>query len=187
MPRPKRSAAKPITPGTGVIVDLLDPIIPIDPRLIGVAAEAIAHSNSMSTSPQLSPDHTVEDSIVATTQDPDSTLNQVADTQAEVTWTDEMRYAFFCEMLDQVKDGQAADSGFKKAAWIAALEEVNIVYKGPGLVSLVSARSMEQRWKARYKDFKFLREQSGFGWDEDAGMITASDQAWDDIIAVSCT
>jgi hypothetical protein len=96
-----------------------------------------------------------------------------------------MRHAFFCEMLDQVKDRQAADSGFKKTAWITALAEVNMLYKGPGVVSIDSARSIEQRWKSRYKDFKFLREQSGFGWDEDTGIVTASDQAWDDIIVVS--
>jgi hypothetical protein len=40
-------------------------------------------------------------------------------------------------------------------------------------------------FKGYYKDWKFLRDQSGFGWDEETRMITASNQVWDTLLAVS--
>ena len=59
------------------------------------------------------------------------------------------------------------------------------VYIGPYPISLQKIKAKEQTFKAYYKDWKYLYDQSGFGWDEETRMITASDQAWNDICAVS--
>jgi cell cycle checkpoint protein len=37
-----------------------------------------------------------------------------------------------------------------------------------------------------YIDMKFLIEQSGFGWDQSTGMVTADEDTWDELIQVLC-
>jgi hypothetical protein len=37
----------------------------------------------------------------------------------------------------------------------------------------------------RYKDWKWLLEQSGFGWDATTQMVTAPEKVWDDLIALN--
>ena len=91
----------------------------------------------------------------------------------------------FAELLEQVHEGKRADSGFKKEAWDSVLQEVQRVYIGPYPIPLVKVKAKEQAFKALYKDWKFLRDQSGFGWDEETKIITASNQAWNDICTVS--
>ena len=39
--------------------------------------------------------------------------------------------------------------------------------------------------KKDFKDFKFLKENSGFGWDDEKKIPTGPDEVWDDMIAVS--
>ena len=39
------------------------------------------------------------------------------------------------------------------------------------------------QFKMRYKDWKWLLEQSGFGWDATTQMVTAPEKVWDDLIA----
>jgi hypothetical protein len=96
-----------------------------------------------------------------------------------------MIQTLFSELLKQAQDGKRADSGFKKEAWDSVLKEFQEVYTGPYPIPLQKVKQKEQAFKALYKDWKFLRDQSGFGWDEETRMITASDQAWNDICAVS--
>jgi hypothetical protein len=102
-----------------------------------------------------------------------------------LAWTHEMEQVLFSELMDQARDGKRADAGFKKEAWVAVREEVQRVYTGPPVyITIDKLKSKELVYKGLYKDWKFLRDQSGFGWDEETQMITASDQAWDDIIKV---
>ena len=96
-----------------------------------------------------------------------------------------MVYTLFLELLEQAQDGKRADSGFKKEAWDSVLREVQRVYSGPYLIPLNKVKQKEQTFKGYYKDWKFLRDQSGFGWDEETQMVTASEQAWNDICVVS--
>jgi hypothetical protein len=96
-----------------------------------------------------------------------------------------MIHVLFTELLEQTHDGKRADSGFKKEAWDSVLQEVQRVYTGSYTIPLQRVKAKEQTYKSLYKDWKFLRDQSGFGWDEETRMITASDQAWNDIITVS--
>lgn len=102
-----------------------------------------------------------------------------------IEWTPIMIQTLFSELLEQAQDGKRADSGFKKEAWESVLREVQEVYTGPYPIPLQKVKQKEQTFKGLYKDWKFLRDQSGFGWDEESRIITASDQAWNDICTVS--
>jgi Myb/SANT-like DNA-binding domain len=95
-----------------------------------------------------------------------------------------MIHTLLAELLEQVHKGKKAGSGFKAEAWEAVLKQVTLV-SGGQLVTTNKLKQKEQTYKGLFKDWKFLRDQSGFGWDEALQMITASDQAWEDIIAVS--
>jgi hypothetical protein len=41
--------------------------------------------------------------------------------------------------------------------------------------------------KALWREFTWLRDQSGFGYNEETGLITAKETAWKDVIKVSNT
>jgi hypothetical protein len=69
----------------------------------------------------------------------------------------------FTAPLEQARDGKPADSGFKKEAWDSVLREVQLVYLGSYSLPLQKIAQKEQAYKALYKDWKFLRDESGFG------------------------
>jgi hypothetical protein len=143
--------------------------VPIDPRLLITESESLLAPESL---PESLPELT-------------SPSQPLTEDQDRIEWTPEMIQVLFAELLEQVQDGKRADSGFKKEAWESVLREVQRVYTGPYTIPLPKVKAKEQAFKALYKDWKFLRDQSGFGWDEETRMITASDQAWNDIITVS--
>jgi hypothetical protein len=103
-----------------------------------------------------------------------------------IKWTALMEQTLFTELLDQALDGKRADNGFKKEAWESVLREVQSIYTGPYPISIDKLKAKEQTYKGYYKDWKWLRDQSGFGWDEETGMVTASEEVWNNVIIVSC-
>ena len=109
----------------------------------------------------------------------------IEDQPDRIEWTNTMIHTLFAELVDQALDGKRADSGFKKEAWDSVVKEVQKVYIGPYVLTLQKVKQKEQAFKALYKDWRWLRDQSGFGWDEETRIITACDQAWDNVITVS--
>jgi Myb/SANT-like DNA-binding domain len=115
---------------------------------------------------------------------PDPHTPSLSDQSSRIKWTPLMLQTLFTELLDQALDGKRADNGFKKEAWDSVLEEVQKVHTGSYLITIDKIKAQEQTYKAYYKDWKFLREQSGFGWDEETRMVTASEEVWNNIIIV---
>lgn len=52
------------------------------------------------------------------------------------------------------------------------------------MIDVSQLKNKESNYKALYKDWTWLRGQSGFGRDLDIGGITASVQAWTEVIKV---
>jgi hypothetical protein len=52
------------------------------------------------------------------------------------------------------------------------------------VIEISQLKNKESNYKALYKDWKWLKEQLGFGRDLDSSAITASFQAWTDVIKV---
>ena len=104
--------------------------------------------------------------------------NQVIDLQ----WTKEMEEAMFNELYRQDQLGKRADAGFKAEAWTVVLEKVQEVYTGPLTINLVQLKSKEGWYRGAFKDWKWLKDQSGFNYDEGSGMIVAAREAWDEVI-----
>jgi hypothetical protein len=89
------------------------------------------------------------------------------------------------ELYLQDQLGKRADAGFKAEAWTIVQEKVQAIYQGPLTINLVQLKSKEGWYRGAYKDWKWLKEQSGFGFDEGTGMIIASKEVWDEVIKVS--
>jgi hypothetical protein len=181
---PPRRQTKPIKASNTQIVDFTTPDedtieceLPEDPLSVPQSyTESYTESPPLITQPLTQPP----------TQPPiQPPIPSILDDQPDrIEWTPEMIHTLFLELLEQAQDGKRADSGFKKEAWDSVLREVQEVYIGPYLIPLYKVKQKEQTFKGYYKDWKFLRDQSGFGWDEETRMITASEQAWNDICAV---
>jgi hypothetical protein len=150
----------------------LDPLV--DPQLLEL-------DPLLQPTPQSSPQLSATEAAEPITQ-PQSIPS---DREDRIEWTLEMVNTLFTELLDQALDGKRSDSGFKKEAWDTVRESVQLVYSGPYTIPVTKIKQKEQLFKGYYKDWKFLRDQSGFGWDEETRMITASNQVWDTLLAVS--
>jgi Myb/SANT-like DNA-binding domain len=97
-------------------------------------------------------------------------------------WTLEMEELLFNTLIEQVNIGKRADSGFKKEAWVACCEAVTTVTTQ--LVTIDKCKGKVDTMKGLWRDFTWLKDQSGFGYDEATGLVQAGDVAWNDIIKV---
>jgi hypothetical protein len=67
----------------------------------------------------------------------------------------------------------------KKDTWNCVVRDMNATFD----IALDLQQLQNQNanlWKV-YQDFKFLRDQSGFGWDEDLATPTADPKTWDEL------
>jgi Myb/SANT-like DNA-binding domain len=117
---------------------------------------------------------------------PTKTPQKEALGSGKIAWTYTMEEALFTTLLEKVRSGKRADSGFKYEAWIDALEAVRS--RAPSsihpLLSIEKLKSKESNTKASYRDWKWLIGQSGFGLHPETRVVTASNEAWDEVLKV---
>ena len=58
------------------------------------------------------------------------------------------------------------------------------MYIKPLVIKIQQLKSKEQNYKSLYKNWKWLKEQLGFRQDPNTSAITASLQAWNNVIKV---
>eukprot|EP00474_Spongospora_subterranea_P001409 CRZ01867.1 hypothetical protein [Spongospora subterranea] len=83
-------------------------------------------------------------------------------------------------MLEQARNGKRADSGFKKEAWTAVLVSLNSQFDL--YYTLDQIKNRVKLLKKQYCLFRRLKDNSGFGWDDDKKIPTASDEVWDEYL-----
>jgi hypothetical protein len=88
-------------------------------------------------------------------------------------------------LLEQVDNGKRVDSGFKLEAWIACCNAIMISKASKQLVTINKCKAKVDVLKGSWKELNWLKDQSGFGWDEGTGLVQAGEQAWKDVIKVS--
>jgi hypothetical protein len=114
-----------------------------------------------------------------------------AKVSASLTWTPPMTEALLVLLVDHVRHGLRADTGFKSSTWTAACSAVQpyISQKrvGGGIMQVSQAQcSARQSYlKDAFQEYTALENASGTGFDEATGLITASDEFWAEWIAVS--
>ena len=86
----------------------------------------------------------------------------------------------------QDRDGRRADSGWKSKAWERALTAVFTVTPDStkGALSVSKLKTKENHFKGLYRDWKWHLNQSGFGIHTLTQVITAGDEAWQQVIQV---
>jgi hypothetical protein len=96
-------------------------------------------------------------------------------------WTIKLEALLFNELVRQVVDlGKRADSGFKKEAW---KEVVARIYSKAGhQISVDKAKNKVDTLRQHWRGFNYLKDQSGFGYNEEIGLFEAEDRVWEAII-----
>jgi hypothetical protein len=104
-------------------------------------------------------------------------LPSISDIQLQLPlqWTFEMEEILFRTLLEQVDIGKRVDNRFKKEAWTACSDAIrNTIGQ---FVSIEKCKNKVEAMKASWRDLNWLKDQSGFGWDENTGLVQASNQA----------
>jgi hypothetical protein len=108
----------------------------------------------------------------------------------QLRWTPEAELVLFQAMVDQVRLGKRAQSGFKPEAWVYAQGEVKEHMQDLGSeseaakVMLDRVKNKVNDTKARYKEWINLASASGFGWNELTELYEATDKVWTGYIKV---
>ena len=103
-----------------------------------------------------------------------------------VKWTRAMELVLLDSMVDSVRNGLRAESGFKKAAWVEALQ---IVTEFP-LQSELTIKQLTtklQWYKTKWKEWLIIDDLSGWGWDPVKELPTADNATWDAHLIVCLT
>jgi hypothetical protein len=96
------------------------------------------------------------------------------------TWTTEQRSTLLELIAEQNALGQSTDNGgMKKEAWSIVIQKLNAKH---GLnLSSEQVKNQKNAFRKLFFDYKFLRAQSGFGWDDDKGVPTADERVWNEL------
>ncbi len=79
--------------------------------------------------------------------------------------------------LKQAKDkGNTSENGFKATIWTGISSSFEDTLKTGR-----ACETKQSRMKKDYKEVKFLREASGFGWDKEYCLLTAEYLIWVEI------
>lgn len=94
-------------------------------------------------------------------------------------WNDADIAKLVAGLLEAKDNGLASENGFKSTVWVgisASLED-----------PLKLTRVCESKWtrlKTDFKAVKFLRELSGFGWDQTRSLVIAEPEVWAELARV---
>jgi Myb/SANT-like DNA-binding domain len=93
-------------------------------------------------------------------------------------WSNEEIDSIISQLKEQKTLGNTSDNGFKSTVW------ATIAQSFPAGSRKSDGRVIESKWsrlKKDYKEVEFLLECSGFGWDEQRGVVTAEPEVWAEI------
>ncbi len=86
-----------------------------------------------------------------------------------------MEYALLTSMLESVRNGLRAETGFNKEAWKIAVEDVKKVLKVEREVIVDQLKIKFQWYKTKWKEWSIIKKNSGRRWDDGTELFLASD------------
>ena len=95
------------------------------------------------------------------------TDSQSSQSFIKLVWTSEMETTLVEELVEQTRLGKRSDQGWKREAWEAVRTKIQSVYTGPIHITIDQVKNKENIYYARYKEFVFLENNSGFGYKDD--------------------
>ena len=88
--------------------------------------------------------------------------------------------------VDEVVRGRKSDSGFQASSHRYVAQELRRFF--PEVQDVLDANKVKsklsQSFKRDYDSFLACKDASGFGWDETACKVTASNDVWEKFLAV---
>ncbi|KAI7933221.1 hypothetical protein MJO29_016967 [Puccinia striiformis f. sp. tritici] len=161
MARPKKTAAKKKkTP---------DPPIQPSPTKKKVDAETETKKENETKKPKPKP----KSKAKKEDEDDDSSTRHI--------WTHKQQVTFLEEIAKAHANGFGTDNAnLKKEGWTALTKKMLAKHKfAPTATQIKNQKAFLRR---TFMDLKFLRDQSGFGWDEDRSIVTADDTVWTELL-----
>jgi hypothetical protein len=172
----------------------------IDPELFNI--NRAPHSSPEPTEPEPTEPEPAEPEFNSEAFDPPNTIYPPPESEADLgsssvfdtidtgaiaqpftNWTVEMEALMYSTLCTEVQRGKRADNGFKKEAWLAVCKAILDTFQVT--VTIDQCKSKADNQKAQWRDYNWLRNQSGFGINEATGLIEAGEGAWADVIKVS--
>ncbi|MCJ1349569.1 hypothetical protein MMC31_007810, partial [Peltigera leucophlebia] len=95
----------------------------------------------------------------------------------QLQWDDKMELALLTAMVEAVRTGLRAESGFKKDAWKTAVTSVTNVLQIPREITIDQCKSKMTWFKSKYKEWCILYTQSGWNFDDETQLFVAEDAA----------
>lgn len=99
----------------------------------------------------------------------------------QIRWTAEMLEALVEDIYRLFQAGRSSDNGFKKDAWTEVAAAIRRVYHGPWPLHWEKCKNKWGDYKEKWKHWKHLSEQSGFGWNDEKERYEAPDYVWDNL------
>lgn len=93
-------------------------------------------------------------------------------------WTPEMELVLLDSMVDSVRHGLRAESGFKKSAWVEALQKVVTEFPLQSELTIKKLTTKLQWYKTKWKEWLIIDDLSGWGWDSVKELHTAPNETW---------
>ncbi|KAI7940707.1 hypothetical protein MJO28_012992 [Puccinia striiformis f. sp. tritici] len=99
-----------------------------------------------------------------------------------IEWTTTLKQTLLELFAEQKPARLATDTtGLKKEGWTMMAKKMNARYDLGFTVTTI--RNQKNLLRQQFSDYQFLCGQSGFGWDNDQGAVTADKSVWDEIFA----
>jgi hypothetical protein len=95
-------------------------------------------------------------------------------------WSNQEVARLIKQLQECKSNGQTSENGFKTSVW----NSIAVTFTDP---LKQAGRTCESKWtrlKKDYKEVKFLREASGFGWDSVNNLVTTEPEVWAEMAKV---
>ncbi len=92
------------------------------------------------------------------------------------SWDNEKHNYLLDALIEATANGKRSDQGWKKDTWEKIKVELNENFKVRYEVEQL--KNAYNNLKKKYLVVRQLRDQSGFGWNNENGTVTASNEAW---------
>ncbi|KNE88144.1 hypothetical protein PSTG_18461 [Puccinia striiformis f. sp. tritici PST-78] len=103
------------------------------------------------------------------------------DASTRHVWTTAQQVTILEEIVKGHATGHGNNNGnLKKEGWTTLVKKMLAKH---GFSPTASQIKNQKQFLCRtFLDVKFLRNQSGFGWDEDRSVVTAGDNVWQELL-----
>ena len=109
--------------------------------------------------------------------------NELNDDEEMKLWPPLIEKLFIELMVDEQEKGNMQNGVFYKRTWTKIHSELNVRAKRNFRFKQVKAKF--NRLRQRHRIFSQLLQHSGLSWDAETNTVTASNEVWGNVLAVS--